>query len=172
MDNSQSTTIVKNAGIVILNSFIPSLFTRLDLTVGKQFKDNESREKAALYLQYLVTGQQINDDYLLPLNKVLCGLAMNEPIKESIEVTSTEKKLMEGLLKATVNYWPSIGQTSVNGFRGNWLVRDGFIIENEERWELVVEKRAYDVLLNRSPFTFSIVKFPWMNKPLYVNWQY
>lgn len=171
MDNSQSTTIVENAGIVILNSFIPALFTRLDLTVGKQFKDNESREKAALYLQYLVTGQQINDDYLLPLNKVLCGLAMNEPIKESIEVTSTEKELMEGLLKATVNYWPSIGQT-VNGFRGNWLVRDGFIIENEERWELVVERRAYDVLLNRSPFTFSIVKFPWMNKPLYVNWQY
>ncbi|MCO6146789.1 contractile injection system tape measure protein [Flavobacterium sp. NRK1] len=172
MDNSQSTTIVKNAGIVIITSFIPSLFTRLDLTVGKQFKDNESREKAALYLQYLVTGQQINDDYLLPLNKVLCGLAMNEPIKESIEVTSTEKELVEGLLKATVNYWPSIGQTSVNGFRGNWLVRDGFIIENEERWELVVEKRAYDMLLNRSPFTFSIVKFPWMNKPLYVNWQY
>jgi len=172
MDNSQSTTIVENAGIVILNSFIPALFTRLDLTVGKQFKDNESREKAALYLQYLVTGQQINDDYLLPLNKVLCGLAMNEPIKENIEVTSTEKELMEGLLKATVNYWSSIGQTSVNGFRGNWLVRDGFIIENEERWELVVEKRAYDVLLNRSPFTFSIVKFPWMNKPLYVNWKY
>jgi hypothetical protein len=172
MDNSQSTTIVKNAGIVILNSFIPALFTRVDLTVGKQFKDRESREKAALYFQYLVTGQQITDDYLLPLNKVLCGLAMNEPIKESIEVTSTEKELMEGLLKATVNYWPSIGQTSVNGFRGNWLVRDGFIIENEERWELVVERRAYDVLLNRSPFTFSIVKFPWMNKPLYVNWQY
>lgn len=71
-----------------------------------------------------------------------------------------------------ISYWPAIGNTSVNGFRGNWLVRDGLLTELEDKWELTVEKRAYDVLIHQSPFSFSIIKLPWMEKPLHVTWPY
>jgi hypothetical protein len=30
--------------------------------------------------------------------------------------------------------------------RGNFLVRDGLLSEEQDKWELTVEKRAYDIL--------------------------
>ena len=60
----------------------------------------------------------------------------------------------------------------IDGFRGNWLIRNGLLVETEDRWELKVEKVSYDILLNQSPFSFEIIKFPWMKKPIYVQWPY
>ena len=34
-----------------------------------------------------------------------------------------------------------------------------------------VQKAQYnDVLLLKAPFSYSVIKFPWMPKALYVNW--
>jgi hypothetical protein len=32
-----------------------------------------------------------------------------------------------------------------------WLVRDGILQEFEAHWELTVDKRAYDILINQAP---------------------
>ncbi len=163
---------VKNAGIVLLNSFIPMLFERLELTENKKFIDTTKQDEAVHYIQYLATGLTSTEEQFLPLNKVLCGLNLDEPVSEGITIPDNNKATVTGLLKAAIGYWTSIGETSVNGFRGNWLVRDGLLYEQEEYWELTVEKRAYDILIHKSPFSFSIIKYPWMDKPLHVNWNY
>lgn len=163
---------VNNAGVVILHSYITALFERLGLVVNNSFIDKKSQEKAVSYLYYVGSGVQNISEKFLVLDKVLCGLAINEPITEKINVTSEEKNLIDGLLKAVINYWQAIGESSVDGLRGNWIVRDGILTEKEDRWELIVEKRSYDILLNQSPFSFSIIKLPWMAKPLYITWSY
>jgi hypothetical protein len=164
---------VRNAGIVLINSYIPKLFKLLDLLNGKTFHDLQAQSRAVHYLQYLVTGQCNTEESLLPLNKVLCGLPVSQPITDGIDIPVAQKDLMDGLLKAAIGHWGNTaGQTSLNGFRGNWLVRDGLLLEYEDKWELVVEKRAYDLLINKSPFSFSIIRYPWMNKPLNVSWPY
>ena len=99
-------------------------------------------------------------------------MPISQPVKDGITITDEQKELIEGLINAVINYWPAIGQCSIDGFRGNWLVRDGLLTEQDDRWELIVEKRAYDLLINRSPFSFSIIKHPWMKKPLHVTWPY
>jgi hypothetical protein len=71
-----------------------------------------------------------------------------------------------------VNHWPAIGHSSVYEFRTNWFIRSGILSETNETWELVVERRPYDVLLSKSPFSFSIVNYPWMKKPLFIRWSY
>ena len=81
-----------------------------------------------------------------------------------------EKLLMYGLIRAAISNWQSVGETTVNGFSGNCLVRDGLLQEMEDRWELTVEKSAYDLLLHKFPFSFSIIKYPWMEKQLHVIW--
>ncbi|MVO08653.1 hypothetical protein GOQ30_05680 [Flavobacterium sp. TP390] len=163
----------KNAGIVILNNYIQMLFKRLQLTIEDQFVTPTAQEKAVFCLQYLATGLTDTEEIFLPLNKILCGLPLTTPLHNTaITLTDTEQQLMESLLQAVIGHWPAIGSTSIEGFRGNWLVRDGKLQENEECWELTVEKRAYDLLLNQSPFSFSILKFPWMPKPLHVTWSY
>jgi hypothetical protein len=163
---------VKNAGIVILNSYIPILFDRLGLLDKNNFLHKEMQADAVHYLQYLVTGLTETAEELLSLNKILCGLPISAPVKSSINISNENKELLESLIHAAINYWPAVGDTSVNGFRGNWLVRDGVLSEYADKWQLTVDKRAYDLLLQHSPFSFSIIKFPWMEKPLHVSWPY
>jgi Contractile injection system tape measure protein len=163
---------VKNAGLVLLNNYIKILFERLGILKDQQFKDKASQLDAVHYMQYVVTGLTKTEETLLPLNKLLCGLSLETPIMDGISLTEEQKKLINSLIKAAIDHWPSVGNTSINGFRGNWLVRDGLLIEKEERWELTVEKRVYDLLIHKSPFSFSIIKYPWMNKPLHVTWPY
>jgi Contractile injection system tape measure protein len=163
---------VKNAGIVLLNNYFETLIDRLGLLQEKKFKDKDSQLDAVHYLQYVVTGLTKTEEAFLPLNKVLCGLPLATPVMESIDMTDEQKELITGLLNAAISHWPSVGDTSLLGFRGNWLVRDGLLIEKEERWELTVEKKVYDLLIHKSPFSFSIIRYPWMEKPLHVTWPY
>jgi len=125
---------------------------------------------AVHYYQYLVTGLTQTDESLMTLNKVLCDIAPTIPIKDSLEISEEHKKVIDGLIQSAINSWSAVGDTSVNEFRENWLVRDGILRETEECWELSVETRIYDLLINKSPF--SIIKLPWMKKPLHVTWSY
>lgn len=168
---TESMTIY-NAGIVLLNMYIPMLFERLELVKGELFISNMHQQDAVHYVQYLVTGVSQTEESLLILNKVLCGYPIQNPIKSGIEISNDDKILIDGLINAAISYWPAIGESSVDGFRGNWLVRDGILKEEVERWVLSVEKRAYDILMLKSPFSFSVIKFPWMEKPLHVTWPF
>ena len=163
---------VTNAGIVILSNYIPTLFNRLGLLDKNNFINKEMQADAVHYLQYLVTGLTETDEMLLPLNKVLCGLPLNASVKSGINISAENRSLMEGLINTAISHWPAIGKCSVEGFRGNWLVRDGLLSEYNDRWQLTVDKHPYDLLISKSPFSFSIIKFPWMEKPLHVSWPY
>ncbi|WP_430410651.1 contractile injection system tape measure protein [Kordia sp.] len=163
---------IPNAGLVLLNNYFLMLMNRLGILENNEFKTEEDQQNAVHYFQYIVTGLTQTEESLLVLNKILSGLSPNAPVKNSIDMTDDQKELIDGLIKAAIGYWDAIGETSINGFRGNWLVREGILRETEERWELTVEKRAYDILLTKSPFSFSIIKLPWMPKPLHVTWPY
>ena len=169
---SSASISVSNAGLVILNSYFSILFARLKITENDEFISNKAQYDAVHYLQFVATGLQETVEHILPLNKVLCGLNLSEPIEVGIAMTIEQKDLIEGMINASIEHWSAIGSSSISGFRGNWLVRDGILTEREESWELKVEKRAYDILLNQFPFSFSIIKLPWMAKPLHVSWPY
>ncbi|RQO79314.1 hypothetical protein DBR40_02835 [Pedobacter sp. KBW01] len=171
MSLTPETLAVKNAGLVLLNNYLPMLFERLGLLIeNKVFTGLASQCKAVQYAEFAVTGLSATSETILQLNKVLCGLPLAQPVPEEIDISEDQILLINGLLQAMIGYWPATGSSSVEGFRGNWLVREGLLRELEAYWELVVEKRAYDLLLNQSPFTFSVIKYPWMPKPLHVTW--
>ena len=163
---------VNNAGLVLLNTYIPLLFERLVLTTNGRFAATTMQEDAVHYLQYLATGLNGTEEILLPLNKVLCGLPLAYPVPYELNMQVEHIELIDGLIGAAIGHWGAIGDSSVDGFRGNWLVRGGLLTEQTDKWELAVEKRAYDLLLYQSPYSFTIINYPWMNKPLYVSWPY
>jgi Contractile injection system tape measure protein len=178
MDKTEELTFmkevisIKNAGLVLLNSYLPLLFEKINLTKDRKFLNTASRSAAVNHLQYLAAGSVNKDAPGAQLSKLLCGMDMDETVTGYVDITDTNKQLIEGLIKAAIAHWPAIGQTSVDGFRGNWLVRNGTLSAEEDKWELTVERRAYDILINQSPFSFSIIKYPWMEKPLHVNWSF
>lgn len=162
---------ISNAGLVLLQGFINPYFQRVGLLDDNQFKGEQQQLDAVHFLQFLATNQQETEEHHLVLNKIICGLNVDQPIDAGISITDVNKETAEGLLNAVINYWTAIGQSSIDGFRGNWLIREGLLNETEEQWELIVQRRAYDLLLNQAPFSYNIIKSPWMTKPLYVNWE-
>ena len=160
------------AAVVILQSYLPLLFDRLRILEEGGGLAEETKRLAVHYLQYLVSGRSESEEHHLPLNKLLCGLHPSSPVERRIDLEESTREQCLGLIRAVIDHWPAIGASSIDGVRGNWLVRPGVLAEEEERWSLVVESRSYDVLLQRSPFSFSVIKFQWMEKPLHVTWPY
>ncbi len=167
-----TTISVQNAGLVLLNNYFQMLFERLGLLENSQFISEDAQIDAVRYLQYLATGQENAEETFLPLNKVLCGLQVSQPVPTELSISEADKELMEGLISAAISHWSAIGESSIEGFRGNWLVREGLLKEQEGYFELIVEKRPYDLLINQSPFSFLIIKYPWMLKSVKVTWPY
>jgi hypothetical protein len=170
---SETGILVNNAGMVLLNNYIRLLFDRLKLTVDNKFVSKDAQEKAVHCLQFLCTGQLTTSEHLLPLNKVMCGIDIKEPISTSAEILHDEQQLMEGLINNMIAHWPQCGCSTTDGFRGTWFLRNGIVKKHEKKWNLVIDKnnrKPYDMLLNSSPFTFSVINYPWMEFPLYVDW--
>jgi len=172
IEKQKVETKISNAGLVLIQVYIERLFDQLGFCKGSKFINSRLQRRAVHILQYLAVAQTKSKEEDLVLNKILCGLHPSEPIEQGIKIKDEEIEITESLINAMINFWEAIGSCSVDGFRGNWLVRDGLLSETDDRWQLTVEKRAYDLLIERSPFSFSIIKFPWMNKPLHVTWQY
>lgn len=161
---------INNAGIVLLQGFFMPLFERLGLIANKQFINDGAQRRAVHYLQFLVSGCSETQEQYLMVNKLLCGLALHEPVEVRLEMTAMEVEICQSLLRSVIEYWSAIGRSSIDGFRGNWLVRDGSLAQTTDHWDLIVDRRAYDVLLARAPFSYSVIKLPWMEKAIYVTW--
>ncbi|MDD5754111.1 MAG: contractile injection system tape measure protein [Methylococcales bacterium] len=161
---------ISNAGLVILQGFIGTYFNRLGLIDNSEFCSTQAQRNAVHCLQYLASGLAATEEQHLVLNKLLCGLLVSDPIELGFDLTPKDKTIADSLIEAVINYWSAIGSSSIDGFRGNWLIRNGLLRQNEGRWDLVVEKRPYDLLLQSSPFSFQLIKLPWMTTPLYVTW--
>jgi hypothetical protein len=65
----------------------------------------------------------------------------------------------------------ALGNTSVEGLREAFLRREGLMRREADGWTLTVSPRAYDMLLDRLPWGFGVVKLRWMAGPIHVKWR-
>jgi hypothetical protein len=171
-DRPPATVIhLANAGLVLAGSYLERLFAMLGLTHGPAFIDDAAADRAVHLLQFVVTGASATPEPLLVLNKLLCGLPLATPVSRGIEITEPERSAIEGMLKAIIAHWKIIGRTSVAGLRESFLQREGRLASDDEGWQLQVEPRAYDMLLDQLPWGYRLLKFPWMDRCLHVDWR-
>lgn len=104
------------------------------------------------------------------LNKLLCGLEPDVAVELGGEISAVEVEVCQSLLNSVIGYWSASGSNSIDGLRGNWLVRDGSLTYAKDHWDLIVDRRAYDLLLARAPFAYSVIKLPWMERAIHVTW--
>lgn len=162
---------VNNAGIVLLYPYITTLFERLNLTKDEQFISEEKQLKAPHYLQYLISGFSETDEIFLAFNKALCGLDLETTLSSGIDITPEEETLLNGLLEVAIRNWPALSSTSVANFRGSFLLREGKLTMQESEWSLDVRANSFDILLDQLPYSYTNIKFPWMEKMVVVNWR-
>lgn len=153
---------VNNAGLVILWPFLPRFFENMGLLKENVFVDEAAQHRAAILLQYQADGQEEVAEYDCGLNKILCGLDWDEVLDIGDPLSDTEKESCQELLQAVIAHAAILGEMSIDGFRGSFLLRKGVLRSGSGHWELQVEKEGYDVVLNKFPWNWNLVKLAWM----------
>ncbi|WP_437901463.1 contractile injection system tape measure protein [Sorangium sp. So ce124] len=169
-DADADAVYVDNAGLVVLWPFLGHLFERLGLLADKQLKDRRALHRAAGLLQHLCTGDLEPAEYQLPLARVLSGMPMTEVFDFGPLVAEAEAEECVHLLTAAIASAPILGEMSIAGFRGSFLMRKGALSARDDAWLLRVERASHDVVLDRFPWGVSWVLLPWMAAPLCVEW--
>lgn len=160
-----------NAGVVLLHPFLSSFFRKLELLEGKEFKNNTAQSKAVLLIHFLATGIEQPQEYEMVLPKFLCGMPANIPVDHTLTITDEEKEQANALLQAAIEHWGALGSTTPDGLREGFLTRQGKLEQEQTGFRLYVEHKTLDILLDRLPWSLSIVKLPWMNEFLKVEWR-
>ena len=162
---------VYNAGMILCWPFFGRFFAALGLVEEGKFKGQQAEERAVQLLQYLATGMTDFEEWDLSLNKVLCGVPMNTPISPSFVITLEEEELVNKLINGTIFNWEKMRGTRLETFRETFFMREGMLYEKDNRWELIVERKAYDLLLDSLTWNITMINLSMMKKRLNVQWK-
>ncbi|WP_080778380.1 contractile injection system tape measure protein [Chryseobacterium phocaeense] len=166
-----TNNFIENAGLVILHPFLKTLFEKSGLYENDSWKTELSVQKAVLLTQYLVTGKDEIQENELLLNKILCGYDTGKVINTQLEITDEEKELCKDLLEAVLEHWTVMGKSSVAALQETFLQRNARLEEiRENSFELWVEEKGFDILLDQLPWGIGMIKTPWMEEFLVCNW--
>lgn len=158
-----------NAGLVLLHPFLPQLFSSLGIAVDDTLV---LPARALCLLHYLATGQIVAPEYALVLAKILCNLPLEWPAESDVGLSTAEMDEAFALLESAIRHWGTLRNTSPDGLRGTFLMRPGKVVMREDGdWVLQVEANAADILLDQLPWGISMIKLPWMNTMLWVEWR-
>ena len=162
---------VYNAGMILCWPFFGRFFAALGLVEQGKFKGQQAEERAVQLLQYLATGLTEFEEWDLSLNKVLCGVPMNTPIAPSFVITLEEEEMVNKLINGTIFNWEKMRGTRLETFRETFFMRTGMLYEKDNRWELIVERKAYDLLLDTLTWNITMINLSMMKKRLNVQWK-
>lgn len=161
---------IQNSGLVLLWPFLARLWVSLGLVESGQFLSSLATHRAVLLLQYLVDASVESLESNLPLNKLLCGLDLADPVPVHLEIPTHEQAECETMLTAIIHNWSALKTTSISGLRQAFLQRSGILRPHPSGWLLQVERQTYDVLLDQIPWNIRVIKLPWMASVLHTEW--
>ncbi|MEM9324163.1 MAG: contractile injection system tape measure protein [Bacteroidota bacterium] len=161
---------VDNAGLVLLWPYLPRFMEAIGLVKDGEFALLDSRIRAVLILQCLVADDDSFPEHELLLNKVLCGLPLDEPVPSATLLTSEEKEEVDHLLAFVLQQWKALKSTRTEALRETFLCREGLLKRAAQGWTLQVERTTFDVLLDRLPWGYSLIKLPWLDEMIHVEW--
>ncbi len=161
---------VQNAGLILTHPFLPSLLAETGcLNEQNQIKPEE-KQKAVQLFHYLATGLEADFEFNQTFEKYICGMQPEPPLIRESLLTENDRNECEDLLKSVIKYWPELKNTSPDGLRQLFFDRTGKLDFNRMPHKLYVERKAQDVLLDKLQWNISVVKLPWMNELLFVEW--
>ena len=164
---------VGNAGLCLLAPWFVRLFAMLGWLdeERKKFRNTASKVRAVFLLQYTACGEEREwREAELAFNRLLTALPGHVPLPGRLPLTEEERQTADSMVAGVKANWPQMGGTSVEGFRGSFLLREGTLEQEEERWLLTVEEKAYDILLETIPWGFRQIRLPWLKKHVQVRW--
>ena len=162
---------IENAGIIILHPFLVPLFKELNLLDEENtFLSDACRERAVIILNYLCTGKETYGEHLLAFNKTICGLKPEDNLPANLQLTDMERKESDHLLETVIQYWEALKGAGKEAIQETFFSRKAKLSFNNNNYLLQVERIATDILIDRLPWGISIVRWPWLDHLIYVEW--
>ena len=154
--------------MVLLQPFISTLFNELHL-LSEDRKVLLDKDRACALLSFLA-GDEQQAEVHYPLYKLMCGLQIDEFVDANVQLTIEQQEECFHLLQQVIVHWPALKQSSVPSLQQTFLQRTGKLSHKDDKWLLQVEQRTEDVLLQYLPWSYSIIRYPWMKQALFVEW--
>jgi hypothetical protein len=158
------------AGVILLHPFLPRFFE----TLGIAFNDMiVQAERALCLLHFLASGEGVAPEPALLLPKLLCNVPVEAAVESDVDLTASETDAANALLEAVIGHWDALRNTTPEGLRGTFLTRPGKLSQRPDGdYLLQVESQSFDILLERLPWGIGVVKLPWMERMLWVEWEH
>ena len=158
---------IDNAGAVIIAPFLTMMFSRSGLTEENKIIDTSA---AVNLVHYCITGRTAAQEYELLLPKILCGLETGF-VPGTVNITDAKIiKEADEMRASVIEYWTVLKDTSVDGLRESFLVRNGKLTFIDDEWLLKVEQKPFDMLLEHLPWNIGMIKLPWMKNLIRTQW--
>jgi len=162
---------ITNAGLVLLAPFFGVVFKDLGYLDKKgDFISKDERIRAVHFSQFLVTGKPNPPELSLALNKIICGIKVDSPIARFIDLTAAELDAAREVIDSALGHWSALKRTSAPVFQETFLQHQGILTFQGSSWQLRIERTTVDIMLDTLPWTISIIKHPWMQQPVMVEW--
>jgi|GEM_PF-1968184 hypothetical protein len=169
---------VANAGMVLAAPYIPLLLQRLGWVAAQRFISTAHAWQACALLHYMASGQrqpELPADYrqqwLLPM--LLSGVQPPCPVEFRPQLSADTLTMADSLLAGILAQWPKLANSSITTLRECFLQRGGTLERsgNGSGWQLQPDSGPYDMLLDGLPWSYSLIRYPWMQGEVYVHWR-
>lgn len=170
VDDRNMEISVNNAGLVLIWPFVTRFFEQIDLLENGQFVDEGCRNRAVYLLQYLAYNRIDFPEDQLMLNKLFVGMPVQNYLRPEVKLTQAEIDLAKSLLNGLIINWEKLKESSIEAVQETFIQREGILRNNKKSTKLVIGKKGVDVLLDSLPWNISIIKLPWMEQTIFVEW--
>lgn len=165
--------LVPAAGLVLAHPYLPRLFdaTGLYPAGARGPLPDPTLPAAASLLHWLATGREAEQEFSLPFIKLLLGRDPDTPLPHApAPLPEAWREEADALLDAMLSHWQALRGTRPAGLRSGFLQRRGCLEKRDSTWHLRIEPESFDMLLDLLPWGFSLVRLPWMPRPLVTEW--
>lgn len=160
---------ISNAGLILLHPFLENLFENCGLWKDNNWLYDDSQEKAVILTHFLYSDEQPEESELV-LNKLLCGLPIEQPVDIFYRPETALLEECRNLLLSVISHWQQLKNTSAEGLQNTFLLREGRITIDMDLLHLMVERSGVDVLLGSLPWGIGTIRTPFMKQFLNVEW--
>ncbi|MDE9430789.1 contractile injection system tape measure protein [Xenorhabdus bovienii] len=166
---AQSVLSVSNAGCMILWPLLPTFFSTFGLLDKNQFISLEAQREAVCLLDWLIWAEDEIPAWRLTLNKVICGLPMNDNALWRAPAPE-QQSLISHWLENTIVQLPAWKKMGVSDVRHLFLQRSGELSELNGVTNIHIKPEVYDALIGEWPWPINMASFSWLKQPLTMTW--
>lgn len=171
-DDFTHNSMVSKAGLILLLPFLRTFFEATGLVSENTFRSKTDQHYAVYLLNFLATGEDtLPDEHSLLMEKLLCGMDLNEVLLPFNRLRKGHAEECEFLLQTVIERWKALKSSSPQTIQKSFLSRSGFLSRQADgTWRLFIERETIDLLLDKLPWTISISRIPWTTEMIYTEW--